>query len=621
MNLNKKQLTALGLAAAISMLGASAFAGVITLPANLLKTPYLTYPGITSEMQIQWQDTVSQTDTVVWGTDTTYSLGSANVPNQGAVPQNSSIGTAAAWSALAAAQASNNQHFYTITGLAPNTMYYYQVTGANGLVYGTGSFMTAPPVGQTHVKFMAAGDSRSQPTALAAEMQELSHIYSGSTAIDPEYQRLLLLNGDWVSTDANANWTSEYFTNDTDMINFSANTPMNGCKGNHDNTSGYSNWFGMYESFPFMNYNLVATSTGSANKTTGGIQVPELNDLYGSFDYGPVHFTFVDEYTSNFSAGQQQYNWIAADLAAAAANPNTPWKILVLHESPYSAGADGDNTTARGLDTLVKQYGVDMEYSGHSHNYARDGVYNTTPAGATIAPNVPYITSGAGGAPLYAVDLTNTGSWPYVITASSQYEVMTFDVEGNTLTATAYAVSPVSTSVYPATSTTTSRTQIEQIVLHHFSVNATPQVSVSTDNIVYSRATKQFTCNMTVTNNGAALTGNVDVIFDGMMNLQGIGSTFVGPAYTGAKGTVVGTIPPTIAPIIAANTGLVTNVMLNNATGSHNGEPLVTVSNSGLATGASVTVPLTFSVPASFNVSGFNPATAKITFNPLTYQE
>jgi hypothetical protein len=618
MNMNKKQLVALGLVAAISMLGTSAFAGVLPLPANLLKAPYLTYPGVTSEMQIQWQDSVSQTDTIVWGTDTTYSLGSASVPNQGAQPQNSGIGTAAAWTALAAAQASNNQHFFTFTGLTPNTMYYYQVTGANGLVYGTGSFMTAPPVGQTHVKFMAAGDSRSQPTALAGDMQELSHLYSGPTAIDPEYQRLLLLNGDWVSTDANANWTSEYFTNDSDIVNLSANVPLNGAKGNHDNTSGYSNWFGMYESFPYMNYNLVATSTGSANKTAGGIQVPELNDLYGSFDYGPVHFTFVDEYTSNFSAGQQQYNWIAADLAAANANPNTPWKILVLHESPYSAGADGDNTTARGLDTLVQQYGVDMEYSGHSHNYCRAGVYNTTPAGSTIAPGVPYITSGAGGAPLYAVDLTNTGSWPYVLTASSQYEIMTFDVEGNTLTATSYAVNGVSTSTYP---TLTTRTPIETLVLHHFSVNATPNVTATNDALVYSRATKQFTTNLTITNNGPALTGNVDVVLDGMLNLQGIGSTFAGPAYTGAHGTVVGTIPPTVAPIIAANTGLVTNVMLTNATGSHNGEPLINVSTTGLATGASVTVPLTFSVPANFNVTGFNPATAKITFNPLTYQE
>jgi len=618
MNLNKKQLVALGLVAGFSMLGTSAFAGVLPLPGNLKKAPYLTYPGVPTQMQIQWQDTVSQSDTIVWGTDTTYSLGSATVPNQGAVPQNSSIGTPAAWTALAAAQASNNQHFYTITGLTPNTTYYYQVSDANGVVYGTGSFMTAPPVGQTHVKFMAAGDSRSQPTALAAEMQELSHIYSGATAIDPEYQRLLLLNGDWVSTDANANWTSEYFTNDSDIVNFSANTPMNGAKGNHDNTSGYSKWFGMYESFPYMNYNFVANSTSSTDKTAGGTQVPELNNLFGSFDYGPVHFTFVDEY-STFTPGSAQYNWIAADLAAAAANPNTPWKILVLHESPYSAGADSDNTTARNLDTLVAQYGVDMEYSGHSHNYARAGVYNTTPAGTTIAPGVPYITSGAGGAPLYAVDLTNAGSYPHVLTAASTYEVMTFDVNGNTLTATAYAVSPVSTSTYPATPTTTTRTMIEQTVLHHFSVNATPQVAVSTDNLVYSRATKTFSCNLTVTNNGAPLTGNVDVVFDGMMNLQGIGSTFAGPAYTGT--TVVGTIPPTVAPIIAKNTGLITNVMLNNATGSHNGEPLLNVSTTGLATGASVTVPLTFSAPANFNVAGFNPATAKINFNPLTYQE
>ena len=71
MNFTKKQL--LGLAMALSVLGAAAFAnaGVLALPANLLKAPYMTYPVVPSEMQIQWQDSVSQTDTIVWGTDTT----------------------------------------------------------------------------------------------------------------------------------------------------------------------------------------------------------------------------------------------------------------------------------------------------------------------------------------------------------------------------------------------------------------------------------------------------------------------------------------------------------------------------------------------------------------------
>jgi hypothetical protein len=57
--------------------------------------------------------------------------------------------------------------------------------------------------------------------------------------------------------------------------------------------------------------------------------------------------------------------------------------------------------------------------------------------------------------------------------------------------------------------------------------------------------------------------------------------------------------------------GLMTTVTLINQTGSQNGQPMIQASTSGLAAGASVTVPLSFS----------NPTGAKIAFNPITYQE
>jgi hypothetical protein len=56
---------------------------------------------------------------------------------------------------------------------------------------------------------------------------------------------------------------------------------------------------------------------------------------------------------------------------------------------------------------------------------------------------------------------------------------------------------------------------------------------------------------------------------------------------------------------------LLTTVKLKNATGSNNGEPMIRVSTNGLASGASVTVPMQFS----------NPNNLKISFNPVTLQE
>jgi hypothetical protein len=294
--------------------------------------------------------------------------------------------------------------------------------------------------------------------------------------------------------------------------------------------------------------------------------------------------------------GSQQYNWIQSDLAATS----KPWKIIIYHEPAWSAGSDGDNTAVRVLEPLITQYNVDLTFSGHSHNYARTGVYNLAQANGdtTMAFNVPHYTSGGGGAPIYQVDQTNTGSYPHVITAWPALEFMAFDVEGKTLTMTAYQVNNASTTAMPGNNLSIS--MIEQTVLNHFT-NVSPQVTATTTGFLYSRVSKMYTGQMTVTNTGTTpLTGNIDVVLDGMLNLQGVGTPSA--QYNTTPGQT---------SIIAQHTNLITNVTLVNATGSNNGEPMIRVSTSGLAAGASVTVPLQFS----------NPSNAQITFNPLTYQE
>jgi len=262
----------------------------------------------------------------------------------------------------------------------------------------------------------------------------------------------------------------------------------------------------------------------------------------------------------------------------------------------------------RNLEPLVTQYGVDLIYCGHSHNYARAGAYSTAQAGGdTIALNVPHIVSGGGGAPVYQPDMTNAGSYSHVITAWPANEFMSFDVNGKTLTMTAYQVNGVSTSVLP--STTLTYTPIETVVLNHFT-NVSPQVSVKTGSIVCSRATQLCTGTMTVTNNGPALTGNVHVVLDGLLDLNMIG----------ASDNQYSTTTPKISSKIAAHPGnakgiatpyLNPNVTLANATGSNNGEPMIRVSTTGIANGASVSVPVSFK----------NPTNGVINFNPVTYQE
>lgn len=575
----KKSLQSLGVAAGLSLLGTSAFAGN-------LKTPYLIYPGQNSQMMVLWQDNASEAGNILtWDTD----------PGFGTNPTSMTV----------AEYGSFNQHKFTITGLAPDTKYYYKVenTDGNGTVlasYGSGSFITGPADNATAIRFLGLGDTRTYPTQMDAAMQAMKTFYTQPGNSD--YQRLVIHNGDWVSTDGDSYWTSQWFTGYSDVVNFTANTPINGCKGNHDNTTGYPNgtstYFPKYFPFPYQHatHSGVATPFDPATVQTWG-------SLYWSYDYGPVHFTIVDNY-SDLTQGGTQYNWVESDLAGTT----KPWKILIYHEPAYSAGSDGDNSNVRVLEQLVTKHGVDLIYCGHSHNYARTGAYNAAQAGGdTIALNVPHITSGGGGAPVYQPDMTNTGNYPHVITAWPATEFMTFDVNGKTLKMTAYQVNGASTTTLP--STTLTYTPIETVVVNHFT-NVSPQVTSTIGNIVYNRATKLYTGNLTITNNGPDLTGNVHVVLDGLVDLNMIG----------AADNQYSTASPKLTSKIANNpatgktnstTALLSNITLTNATGSNNGEPMIKASASGLANGASVTVPLQFS----------NPTSAKITFNPVTYQE
>ncbi len=564
----KKTLTGLVFGLAATVLSTTAFAGI-------LKHPYLIYPGENTQMEVVWQDdTAGETNVVRWGTDTTYGTGSMTAPEFG-----------------------DKQHKYVIGGLTPNTKYYYQVYDqTSATVYGTGSFITGPEDNATAVRFLGMGDSRSQPFALDNLMQTMRNFYSQPG--NEDYQRLVIHNGDWVSTDGESYWTTQWFDpTKTDIVTFTANSPIDGCKGNHDNKSGYSATFPKYFPFPYTNETAKTTSP-----TTDASGNPYYNNLYWSFDYGPVHFTVVDEYSS-YAPGSAQYNWLVNDLATTT----KPWKILIYHEPSYSAGSDSDNISVRALEPLVTQYNVDLIYAGHSHNYARTGANTLSQAnGDLIALNVPHITSGGGGAPVYQPDMTNEGSYPHVITAWPAFEFMTFDVKGKTLTMTAYQVNNVSTSAIQSNLTIS---PIETIVLNHFT-DVSSQVSVKRSAFVYDRHSGIYTGNLILTNNGPSLSGTIDLVLGGVLNLQGIGDA----------DNEYSTTTPKLTSKIAQNTGLVTDITLVNATGSNNGEPMIRATTKGLTAGDEVVIPVEFDM--GHYTQSINPnADLPFNFTPIVLQE
>ena len=340
--------------------------------ANIKKGPYLIYPGNNAQMTVLWQVDATTTCNIAWGTDTTYSMGNTATTEY-------NTGT------------DGHQHKYDITGLTPGTKYYYRVT-ISGVQY-TGNFYAAPAADATNLKFLMYGDTRTYVASHSAVCARMNSVIAG----DPAYQTMVLHAGDWVSSDSETIWTSEWYNYTyTNIVNIAANMPIMGAIGNHEG-SGNSPIFEKYRPFPF-----VAAPAD-----------------YFSFDYGPVHVAVVDQYTA-YTNPSTQYTWLVNDLSGSA----KPWKIIVLHQPGWCAGGShgNDATVQTVIQPLCVTYGVQIVLAGHNHYYSR-----------ALNNGVHHVTSGSGGAPFYSA----SSGQPYVVTYTvNTLECVKIAIAGNTLTGT-----------------------------------------------------------------------------------------------------------------------------------------------------------------------------------------
>ena len=324
---------------------------------NFLKQPYLIFEGNNTQMRVIWQLNESSTCHIFWGTDTDYNLGNTTTTEYG----------------------DNHQHSYTITDLTPSTKYYYKVEYGDTTV--EASFYTAPEETATELKFFMYGDTRTHFDVHDAISEAMIADYS----TDPAYQTITICTGDLVEFGAEeSSWQNQFFT--PEALNTQqrlAELPFISCLGNHE----------LY----YNNYSNVDMTTALFGKY---FPYPFVERRYWSFDYGPVHFTYIDLYPADYDPYDQglidddQLAWIENDLSTSTKD----WKIIVLHEPGWSAGdassgyAHPNNENVQNLlQPLCEQYGVQLVFGGHNHYYAKackNGLFHLTAAG--------------GGAPLYA---------------------------------------------------------------------------------------------------------------------------------------------------------------------------------------------------------------------------
>ena len=361
----------------------------VSLSVTLVRGPYLQQPTERS-MVVVWATREAGPAEVRYGA----SAGTART----AVPATSRL-VAATQTGLGFAY---YQHVAPVTGLAAATTYAYQPFVSGAAVTTEASFTTAPRTGSGAISFIAFGDSGTG----SAEQRQLGALMSKDTF------DFAMHVGDIVYGNAGGTGDATYATYQSYLFDIYSWLPWKAfvpVEGNHDSRPSNGDGRAYLDLFEL-----------PRNGATPSF--PEHAERYYSFDYGPVHFVGLDtEFTFLDPARQaEQLRWLAADLTSTT----QPWRVVFLHRAPYSSGGEhGSSPDVRAaFGPVFERYGVDLVLAGHEHNYER-----TVPireSTTTTDRAVPYVVTGAGGAPLYA---SGTSSWTAFSAARHEYVKIAVD--------------------------------------------------------------------------------------------------------------------------------------------------------------------------------------------------
>jgi hypothetical protein len=266
-------------------------------------------------------------------------------------------------------------HAVRITGLEPDTTYYYAVFSAGQLLASPAEtdarqiplhrFTTHPEVGSSRAfRAWVLGDSGT------GSLRQLQVADAMLNRVGVDRPDLFIHLGDMAYGDGSDDeFTTRFFGPYADIL---TNTPIWPTLGNHEgHSSNSAEQTGPY----FEGYHL---PTGGES---GGL--PSGTEAYYSFDYANVHFLVLDSYESDRSVEGPMLTWAAEDLAAT----DQEWIVAYFHHPPYTKGSHDSDREREHIEMrenalpILEAAGVDLVMGGHSHVYERsyllDGAYET----------------------------------------------------------------------------------------------------------------------------------------------------------------------------------------------------------------------------------------------------
>lgn len=338
------------------------------------------------------------------------------------------------------------EHAVTLTGLTPDTKYYYSVgSTTQGLAGGDAQhfFVTSAAAGTRRpTRIWVLGDA-GKGTPDQRRVRDAYYTFAGTTHTDLWLQ----LGDNAYNNGSDAEYQANVFGVYGAMLRKSATWPT---LGNHDTAGSTS----PPASLPYFQIFSLPTA-GQA----GGVASGSKN--YYSFNVGNIHFIALDSMASSRAADGAMLNWLQNDLAANTKD----WAVAFWHHPPYSRGAhdsdfDIESIQMRGNALpILERFGVDLVLSGNSHNYQRsylvDGHYGaastftkamkknagsgrpletgayTKPLGASSHQGTVYATVGSSG----SVEGSGAIGHPAYFTTLFELGSMVLDVNGTRLDA------------------------------------------------------------------------------------------------------------------------------------------------------------------------------------------
>jgi 3',5'-cyclic AMP phosphodiesterase CpdA len=279
---------------------------------------------------------------------------------------------------------------YVFNVLEPSSTIYYTIYDSKYETWtGQATFQTAPDPELNHFGFTAGGDCRTD--------HEAWHMVSNAI----ERLDFALLLGDLVNNGMMGREWEDWYAYGEKFI---TNNLVFSVKGNHDKGDIFNN-------------NLVNPGNGN----------------YYAFEFGNAVFIGLDDYNKETQADQAEF----ID-SVFRSNTDKTWRFVFFHRPFYTSGhhvGDMDDL----FDSwwkLFDDYGVDMIFNGHEHNYLRTKPINRNVSDTSAVNEYGSgpgqgrcgIIAGSYGAPRYAAH----EGW-FVELSFDRYTYTTTEVNGNKL--------------------------------------------------------------------------------------------------------------------------------------------------------------------------------------------